>query len=381
MRILVCDADYKHALGIVRALGKAGHQPFALTVRRGSLCSASRYCSGELIVPHYDHPAFVQTLLEHVEQRQIELVIPVGTQSFKTLSACRDDICHTANIVIADADAIAFCMSKERVYEHAATIGLAVPKTIYPDGVEQIESIGSEIMYPCVLKGRFEVGHNIVAYADSHDDLLKKYPALCRKHNLREPDELPMIQEFIIGDGYGFFAIYNHGQCGPTFQHHRLREYPPSGGFSVASESDYNPLVFEYGKHLLDSLNWHGVAMVEFRLNAEGVPVLMEINPKFWGSLDLALEAGVDFPTAMVNIAQQRGISFSRDYTYPCRYHWPLHGDLLHGILRPRNLPAVLADCLNPRVGSNMWLHDDIKGTIGILRSIVKKAIRRILAR
>jgi len=381
MRILVCDADYKHALGIVRALGKAGHQSYALAVGRRSLCFSSRYCAGELIAPDYDDPAFQHSLLELIERQHIELVIPVGTRSFKKLSSCKEEILRRANIVIADNDAINFCMSKELTYQHAARIGLPVPKTMYPYDMEQVAEFGKEIAYPCVLKGRFEVGYNIVTYANHRDDLIRKYQTLCTRHNLVKSEELPMVQEYITGDGYGFFAIYNNGQCGPTFQHHRLREFPPSGGFSVASESDCHPRVLEFGKRLLDSLNWHGVAMVEFRMNAEGVPVLMEINPKFWGSLDLALEAGVDFPSAMVDVACKRDLQFCHEYRYPFRYHWPLHGDLLHAIMKPRNLVAVLGDCLNPRVGSNMWLMDDFRGTMGICRSVIKKAFRKLLTR
>ena len=49
-------------------------------------------------------------------------------------------------------------------------------------------------------------------------------------------------------------------------------------------------------QELLDELNWHGVAMVEFKVTEDGTPYLMEINTRFWGSLQLAIDAGVDFP-------------------------------------------------------------------------------------
>ena len=72
--------------------------------------------------------------------------------------------------------------------------------------------------------------------------------------------------------------------------------------------------------------------MVEFKLNKDNIPTLMEINPKFWGSCDLALEAGVNFPKAIVDIHNGKEINYSEEYKYPFRYHWPLNDDILHGI-------------------------------------------------
>jgi len=47
----------------------------------------------------------------------------------------------------------------------------------------------------------------------------------------------------------------------------------------------------------LKSSSWSGVSMVEFRIHKETkVPYLMEINPRFWGSLALDIHSGVDFP-------------------------------------------------------------------------------------
>ncbi len=44
--------------------------------------------------------------------------------------------------------------------------------------------------------------------------------------------------------------------------------------------------------------------MVEFKADARtGTPYLMEINGRFWGSLQLAIDAGVDFPAILVAAA------------------------------------------------------------------------------
>jgi len=189
-----------------------------------------------------------------------------------------------------------------------------------------------------------------------------------------------MLQEYITGAGCAFFAVYNKGKCGLTFQHKRVREYPVSGGASVCAESYKNDLVQKYGKRLLDALNWHGVAMVEFKLNNKGIPILMEINPKFWGSTDLALEAGVNFPKALIDILNGKEISYSEKYSYPFKFHWSLHGDIIHGLENKKNFFIIIKDCLNPKVKSNIWLSDfnpTFKMFVTFVKNLVKLIIRR----
>lgn len=381
MRILVCDGDYKNSLGIVRSLGKLDHRVFSLAQKRDSLCMRSKYCYEELLVPGYEDPTFISTLLDIIDIHNIDMLIPVGTSSFKILSKHKITITERTKILIADSEAIALCMSKERTIRKANEIGIPVPRTFYPGSVAELRNIADQLTFPCVVKGRFETGHNIVEYALDHDGLIKKFDDLCNRYGLDTPENLPMVQEYIEGEGYGFFAIYDQGKCGLTFQHHRLREFPPTGGFSVAAESSRNPLVTEFGKKLLDSLNWHGVAMVEFKMNSDKVPVLMEINPKFWGSLDLALEAGVNFPAAMINIVSGKPVQFQEEYRYPFRYHWPLQGDLLYALLKPGKSIAVVWDCISPGTHSNIWIRDDLAGTIGIVRSTLTKGFRKLIKR
>jgi len=98
--------------------------------------------------------------------------------------------------------------------------------------------------------------------------------------------------------------------------------------------------------------------MVEFKLNAKGIPILMEINPKFWGSTDLALEAGVNFPKALIDIYNREEIFYSNKYKFPFKYHWLLDGELKHILFNPKAIPSVIVDTINPKVKGNIWLSD-----------------------
>src|ERR671923_161553 len=78
----------------------------------------------------------------------------------------------------------------------------------------------------------------------------------------------------------------------------------PSGGVSVLSESvPIDPALRAIAERILDRVRWHGVVMLEFKITPAGAPCLIEANARFWGSLQLAIDAGVDFPYLLYQVA------------------------------------------------------------------------------
>ncbi len=93
----------------------------------------------------------------------------------------------------------------------------------------------------------------------------------------------------------------------------------------------YDETLKEYGLRILSALQWHGVAMVEFKhQQSPDRLVLMEINPKFWGSVELALEAGVDFASDLVRVFRGQPLDYSECYDRQLHFYWPLDGNIVH---------------------------------------------------
>jgi hypothetical protein len=111
---------------------------------------------------------------------------------------------------------------------------------------------------------------------------------------------------------------------------------------------------------------------------------LMEINPKFWASVDVALRAGVNFPYLLCESAKGESLSYSEEYNRSIKFHFPLSRELNHFLERPKAFPRILADCINPRVKSNIWINDLMPNVIefasnisAIILSRMPKRIRR----
>jgi predicted ATP-grasp superfamily ATP-dependent carboligase len=113
-----------------------------------------------------------------------------------------------------------------------------------------------------------------------------------------------LVQEFIPGRGAGYFALMHHGRLHAEFAHRRIRDVRPTGsGSSVRESTRPDARLRDASRRLLEALNWHGVAMVEFRVRPDGTPVFLELNGRFWNSLALAVNAGVDFPRLLASMA------------------------------------------------------------------------------
>ncbi len=98
------------------------------------------------------------------------------------------------------------------------------------------------------------------------------------------------------------------------------------------ARSFYDPELQSIGIRILKKLNWHGVAMVEFKKDAKsGEYKLIEINPKFWGSLGLAIASGVDFPYLASKMCMEGDIEPVYDYDRNLIYRWILP-DLIYSL-------------------------------------------------
>jgi predicted ATP-grasp superfamily ATP-dependent carboligase len=357
-RVLISDEHYKHTLGIVRHLGKKGLHIDVVANSKNSLVCRSRFCREVIPSPGASVEALTDTLLRAVRRTRYDIVLPVSYPITLALATRQKEFAAFTCVEIAAKEAIELAANKVKITALAINCDVPVPRTITS---AEFEKRSSELTFPVVIKPQKETpGRPPVRYARSAEQLSFMLQANRPDPPTDQRDHL-LIQEFIPGFGCGFFATYQKGICKRVFMHRRVREYPASGGVSSCAESFYDAKLEAYGRRMLDTLEWHGVAMVEFRRDSrDGEYKLIEINPKFWGSLDLALAAGADFPGDLCRMALGQTLAFTDEYNRRLRFQWPLsgHGDMFHLWTRPQSIFSVVRDFLDPRVESNLWLSD-----------------------
>jgi predicted ATP-grasp superfamily ATP-dependent carboligase len=349
MRILVTDGDNRSALAAVRSLGRAGHEVFSACDFLPTLCSTSRYCSGKDTYPSpvVDPLGFVHAVHEIVRRRAIDLLMPMTEISTLLLTEHAAGLPSQCRLPFPDVAAVSAAADKCQVLRLAGELGVPAPRSIAVSSPQEGLDAAATLGFPVVLKsGRSRVWNGqrwistSVAYARTREELVE--------HLARVPSEaFPVLaQERIEGPGVGVFLCCDDHGVMAAFAHRRIREKPPSGGQSVLSESTaVDPVALDQASRLLRALHWRGVAMVEFKRDMrDGSLRLMEINGRFWGSLQLAIDAGVDFPGLLVDLAEGRRPASLPTYRLGVRLRW-LWGDvdsLLAVIFKSRrglNLP------------------------------------------
>jgi predicted ATP-grasp superfamily ATP-dependent carboligase len=132
----------------------------------------------------------------------------------------------------------------------------------------------------------------------------------------------PLIQEYIKGDIYDVCILFNKGKYITSLTQKRVITNPPKGGSGLANVTVHYPELEKMSINLLKKIKWHGVAQVEYKLDDNDQPRLMEINPKFWGTLELSIAAGINFPKLLCDIAMYNEIPKNIDYEVNCKYLW-----------------------------------------------------------
>lgn len=355
MSVFVTDADYKHALGIVRSLGCKG-----MVVDVGSssysvqLSSFSRYVRRSFVYsdPKKDPDKFAHFIRRIWEMLGYKVIIPVGYDATFSLSMKKEALGSDIEIPVADFSSLKVAANKRDTTLLAEKIGIPIPKTMFISCFSDLDIFLKNVDYPIVIKGVY--GSGFVRYAYSKEDLKEKVAEIYELNGVP-----PFLQEFVKGEGYGFFALFNHGTPKAIFMHRRIRERPVTGGPSTCAESVYVSKLMDYGLRMLKALKWHGVAMVEFKKDSrDEMFKLMEINPKFWGSLDLAIASGVNFPYLLYKMATDGDVNPVFSYKVGVRFMWPFPNDLLHVLDKPQDLKYFLLDLFNSHVAKNICIND-----------------------
>ena len=338
-KVLVLDASQRSALAVTRSLGKRGVPLLTADESPTALAGCSRFSE-----QYFQHPPpqvqpdqFVASVAALVKEQNIQVIFPMTELTTTLLLRHRSRFPDVA-LPFPGMDTVDTLADKCSLMRLAESLGVPVPRTWYADSPDNPGVNLEDLPYPVVLKpgkswldSNAEWFHTSVRFAENSSDaasILASDPAFSA-HPF-------MLQECVSGNGQGVFALYDHGKPLAFFAHRRVREKPPRGGVSVLSESiPANPLLLAYARSLLDRVGWHGIAMVEFKVSEDGRPYLMEINTRFWGSLQLAVDAGVDFPWLLYQVACGEQVNLVQDYKEGIRLRWVL-GDLdsLYLVLR-----------------------------------------------
>jgi predicted ATP-grasp superfamily ATP-dependent carboligase len=298
-RVLILDAHLRHAVAIVRSLGRRGVPLVVASAQQRFAARYSRYVERWVRLSSDDGP---DPLLKAISDHRVGSLIAAGLPGNELLCRYSELLRPHVRAPFNDLTEFERLADKNQTAALADDLDVRRPLARQLRGPEDVSEIALSLKFPVVFKS--PLGQGTVRYANDTAALRRLVERFTSDHSdLCARGVYPLVQEYIDGVGHGFYGLADHGRLLAHFMHRRLHEVPPSGGPSAMAMSWRDPDLLEFGSRFFTATSWHGVAMVEFkRSRRDGELYLIEVNPKFWGSLDLSIHAGVDFPWLLYNL-------------------------------------------------------------------------------
>ena len=416
MKILVTNGAYKHTLALVRALGAAGHSVGVIGHHWAAVSFFSKYCSFRHIIKTNEKGLFVDKLLGILQKERYDVLLPVGLPTVVWIAERANEIRQFTHLPLANVDKIRLFENKQATYDLSLTLNIPTPLTFFPKDRSDADICAAKLTPPIVVKHCKKSGADYLKYAQTKEEAVQFFENMTAISDVKFPfseenvpkseiqhlkskntegayldsafqilaDDRPkyeirhtkpnvLFQEYLSGGGFGFFCLYENGIFKQGFAHKRVREFPVSGGSSSCAESIDNETLTHYGKKILEAVDWHGLAMVEFKMDGNGQPRLLEVNPKLWGSFDLSVAAGVPFAEKWVKLAMNEPINDHQNYKIGVRFSWLADGDLKSGLETGNFWKILRGPIFEKNTRTNLIWSDPIASLFLMIRNLFRK--------
>jgi predicted ATP-grasp superfamily ATP-dependent carboligase len=327
--VLVLDAQFRQSLAALRALGRGNVRVGAVACRSDADWAPafkSRHCELSAIVPDFegDPIGYADAVLSLLDAFPARLILPSHDGSIQSLRARRAEIERRTFLPLAPESALDIAVSKTRTLALAAELGIAVPQSIAVHSENDTRAALNALGCPAVIKPVQSWGESAGLGTRLGADSIRNVDEALRAVNkILAAGLTAVIQPWLPGRRDAVSLFYTAGTIWARFAQTSYREFPALGGSSVLCES-IRPTadIVAPAEQLVRAAGLEGCAMVEFRRDREGRPVLMEINARMPGSVALAVAAGVNFPKLLHAWAVGKPLREIAEYRVGVRQRW-----------------------------------------------------------
>jgi predicted ATP-grasp superfamily ATP-dependent carboligase len=333
--VLILDASMKQSLSAVRSLGRAG-----LRVAAGESVAQfdeavplptfrSRYCLRSLVLPDLvtDAPAFVAAVIEFVRKHSPRVLLPTGDVTIGVLRPHREQLAELGCVLaLAPESVLEIANDKDRTLALAEQLGIAHPKSLRIRGADDLAAAIEEFGFPFVLKPTVSWTQEMEEHLFPVDVISSSEASEVTEQILKAGSGV-LAQQWLPGRREGVTLFIAGDQVAASCGHVAHRTAPPLGGASVVRESIQPYEILDVSVLLVKAMGLQGTCEVEFRRDAANRPLLMEVNARLAGTIENAVQAGIDFPLMVWRWAAGLEVEPVTSYRTGVRTRW-LHGDL-----------------------------------------------------
>lgn len=302
MRVLVTNAKNRISYNIVRSLAGKGIEVYCADFVPRAMCFYSRYSSCHFLYPSpfREQERFVAHLIAKIQELKIDVLMPVFEELF-VVAKHKTLFSQHVKLAVPDYEQVLTAHNKDKWEPLAAELQIPVPRSFIIESLLADHGTIRALPYPVLIKPKQGGGGWGIRRLNSAAEM-ETLLAMGSHQGL--PWERFLIQQLIKGETLCVAMVFNQGRLRGKVAYRQIREYPLFGGQATCRISVANAQSETYLQRLLEHLRWHGVCQADFVIDAKsGIPYLIDINPRFWGSLAQGIAAGVDFPHLVSQIA------------------------------------------------------------------------------
>ncbi len=313
---MIPDGDHVLALEVCRCLGRAGFEVILVAENPSTLhlgtCHARR-------VVRVASGATRGLLRELVEAEKIDVLLPASVMGLEWVAEQRDRLpTELAVLRMSDWATINRADDKAELVSLAQRHQLPVPRSLVFDPMvhdgDRLDL--SNLQYPLLVKpARGTRGEGIQRLENEAD--WRRFTAETK------PGGRWVVQEFLEGLDVGCSVYCRDGDILAWTIQRDLRAGPAGAEETIGVEFIADEAVLEVVTRTMASLSFSGVAHCDLRYDLSGRVHLIEINPRFWGSLAASLAPGVNF--AQLAVLDALGEPWSVPPFRSCRYYFIRH--------------------------------------------------------
>ena len=369
MRAMTTFSRGWNALAITRSLGKQGIEVVTGDEYDFAPASFSRYAVGSFTYPNPDREpeAFLDALEAALLEFKPDVLIPIHKEGY-LIARHRARFEPLVKFALPTIEQIEQVHDKGTLARYAAKEGVPIPRTVVPESRDEFVAAARDFAYPAFVKVRQSAAAVGVKKVADAEEAIAAFDFFAADLGLGD-GSWPLLQEGVPGDDYCATFLFDHGRPRATMTYHNLRSYPARSGTGVLRETVPATAIEKIGEALLAKLAWHGVAEIDFRWDGkDGAPVLIEVNPRFWGGLPQAVEAGWDYPHLLFRLALEGRVDPVEPHDARVRTETPVMALLA-------TLHEVIHD--EPRMEQMKYAFRKLKG--GYVRGNRRKALRSFL--
>lgn len=293
--VLIPDGERRHLESVVYCLSQiSGIEIHVMSNKKDDPLRYSRFVSSYTVYPMTENEKqWMSYLNSELEKNNIDILLPVFEERIKTLIKYKKQLKNEkALVALPSLQSFDTANRKELLSRHLKLNNLQGPDSIYiaPGSYGQIKT--SSLSFPLLAKPTemTDSGKGIQLFRNRVE---LDYFFMQQTNGVSY-----LLQKFIDGYDLGCNVLCKNGHVlAYTIQKGNLWDnkspYSPQIGLDFLYEEEVLSIVMK----LMKSLNWSGVANVDMLYDEKNNEFhILEVNPRYWSTLDASLIAGVNFP-------------------------------------------------------------------------------------